>query len=118
MEVRRCLECGAPLKGRADQKYCNDLCRNAFNNKKLGRTSNYMRKINRILKKNHSILKKLNPNDKTTTFRNTLEKQGFRFDYFTHTYTTRSGRIYFFVYDEGYSELDNKRFVLVRKEDI
>lgn len=118
MEVRRCLECGAPLKGRADQKYCNDLCRNAFNNKKLGRSSNYMRKINRILKKNHSILKDLNPEEKTTTLRSILEKQGFSFDYFTHTYTTRSGRIYFFVYDEGYSELDSNRFVLVRKEDI
>lgn len=118
MEVRTCLECGAPLKGRADQKYCNDLCRNAYHNKKLGRSSNYMRKINRILKKNHSVLKALNPDGKTTTFRSTLEKQGFLFDYFTHIYTTRSGRVYYFVYDEGYSELDNKRFMLVRKEDI
>ncbi|WP_340113995.1 hypothetical protein [Maribellus mangrovi] len=118
MEPRTCLECGEPLKGRADQKFCNDLCRNAYNNKKLGRASNYMRKINRLLKKNHGILKELNPNDKSTTYRSTLEKQGFSFDYFTNTYVTKSGRVYYFVYDQGYSELDNNKFVLVRKEDI
>jgi F0F1-type ATP synthase delta subunit len=118
MEVRKCLECGEPLKGRADQKFCNDLCRNAYNNKKLGKASNYMRKINRLLKKNHAILKELNPEDKTTTYRSTLEKQGFSFQYYTNTYITRNGRVYYFVYDQGYSELENNKFVLVRKEDI
>ena len=28
MEKRFCLDCGEPHKGRADQKFCNDLCRN------------------------------------------------------------------------------------------
>jgi len=118
MQTRTCLECGEPLKGRADQKFCNDLCRNAYNNKKLGRSSNYMRRINRILKMNHLVLKELNPNDKTTTYRTALEKQGFDFKYYTHTYTTRNGRVYYFVYDHGYSDLGNNKFVLVRKEDI
>lgn len=77
-----------------------------------------MRKINRVLKKNHLILKELNPDNKTTTFRSAMEKQGFSFDYYTHTYTTRNGRVYYFVYDQGYSEIDNNKFVLVRKEDI
>ncbi len=118
MEQRTCLECGEPLRGRADQKFCNDLCRNAYNNKRLGQSSNYIRKINRLLKKNHSILRELNPEEKTTAFRSTLEKQGFSFEYYTHTYITRSGRIYYFVYDQGYSELENNKFVLVKKEDI
>lgn len=61
MNERTCLDCGEPLRGRADQKFCNDLCRNSYNNKKLGSSTNFMRKINRILKKNHALLEELNP---------------------------------------------------------
>jgi hypothetical protein len=118
MEIRTCLECGEPLKGRADQKFCNDLCRNSYNNKKMSGSTNYMRKINRVLKKNHRILESLNPDGKTTTFKNTLEKQGFNFNYYTNIYTTKTGRDYFFVYDQGYSELENYKYVLVKKEDV
>ena len=117
MEQRLCLECGEALRGRADQKFCNDLCRNAYNNKKLSGSTNYMRKINRILKKNHAILEELNPEDKTTAFRSTLEKHEFNFEYFTHIYTTQAGRVYYFCYDQGYSELENNKFILVKKEE-
>lgn len=117
MEERKCLECGEPLRGRADQKFCNDLCRNAYNNKKLSGSTNLMRKINRILKKNHAILEELNPEEKTTTFRSVLDKLGFNFDYYTNIYTTLAGRIYYFCYDQGYSELENNKYMLVKKED-
>lgn len=116
MKQRTCLECGEPLKGRADQKFCNDLCRNSFNNKKLSGSSNFMRKINRILKSNHSILEELNPEEKTTTFKSVLEKRGFNFNYYTNIYTTKTGRNYFFCYDQGYSELENNKLMLVKKE--
>lgn len=117
MEPRKCLDCGETLKGRADQKFCNDLCRNSFNNKKLSGSTNFMRKINRILKKNHSILEELNPDEKTTTYKSILEKHGFSFSYFTNIYTTKTGRDYFFIYDQGYSELENNKYMLVKKEE-
>ncbi len=116
MEQRLCLECGEPLRGRADQKFCNDLCRNAWNNKKGGAPTNYMRKINRILKNNRAILLGLNPEEKTTVLKPMLEKQGFNFNYFTHTYTTQTGRVYYFCYEQGYSELENNKYLLVKKE--
>lgn len=118
MEQRTCLECNEPLKGRADQKFCNDLCRNAFNNKKLSGSTNFMRKINRILKKNHAILEELNPVEKSTTFKSILEKQEFNFKYHTNTYTTKTGRIYYFCYDQGYAEIENNKFILVKNEDF
>ncbi|HKJ77934.1 MAG TPA: hypothetical protein VKA10_00310 [Prolixibacteraceae bacterium] len=118
MEKRTCLECGEPLRGRADQKYCNDLCRNAYNNKKQGTTTKLMRRVNRILKTNHSILKELNTEDKTTIFSSKLEKRNFNFNFFTHTYTTRSGKTYHFCYDQGYLKLNDNRILLVKREDI
>lgn len=117
MEQRKCLECDEPLRGRADQKFCSDACRNAFNNQKLGSTTNNMRKINRILKKNHSILKDLNPDEKTTTYKSVMVKRGFNFNHFTHIYKTRNGRVYYFCYDQGFSALENNKFLLVKKED-
>ncbi len=117
MEQRKCLDCGELLKGRSDQKFCNDLCRNSFNNKKLSGSTKFMRKINRILKQNHSILEELNPEEKTTAYKSVLEKQGFNFNYYTNIYTTRTGRVYYFCYDQGYAELENNKFMLVKKEE-
>lgn len=117
MGTRTCLECHEPLKGRADQKFCNDSCRNSYNNKKASGSTNYMRKINRILKKNHSVLEELNPDEKTTTFKSALEKRGFNFNYYTNIYTTKTGRDYYFVYDQGYSVLEKNKFMLVKKEE-
>ncbi len=117
MEKRECLECGEPLRGRADQKFCNDLCRNAYNNKKFGAATNYMRKINRILKKNHAILKGLNPEGKTVTLKTILENHDFNFNFFTHIYTTRNGRVYYFCYDQGYAELENSKYMLVKNKE-
>jgi predicted nucleic acid-binding Zn ribbon protein len=117
MEQRFCLDCGEPLRGRADQKYCNDACRNSYNNKKLGETTNLMRNINRILKKNHAILSELNPGEKITVLKTVLDKNGFSFKYHTSTYTTKTGRIYYFCYDQGYAELEPGKYVIVRNEE-
>lgn len=117
MEKRYCLECGESLRGRSDQKFCNDLCRNAFNNRRVSASTNLMRKINRTLKKNHSILEELNPEDKITVFKSQLEKKEFDFNYYTHSFTTRTGKTYYFCYDLGYAELENGKYLLVKKVD-
>jgi len=53
---RRCLDCQEPLKGRADKKFCNDLCRNNYNNRLKSESNNLVRRINGILRKNRNIL--------------------------------------------------------------
>lgn len=117
MEKRYCLDCGEPLKGRADQKFCNDLCRNSYNNKKHGATTNLMRNINRILKRNYSVLLELNPDEKSTVLKSVLEKKEFNFKYHTNIYTTKTGRVYYFCYDQGYAEIEPGKYVLVRNEE-
>lgn len=116
MSDRKCLECYEPLRGRADQKFCNDQCRSAFNNRQLVDSNKVIRSINRILKKNYSILSALNPEGKTTIHLSDLQKKGYRFDYFTCSYLGRNNRSYFFCYDMGYCELENSKVILVRRD--
>ena len=116
MNNRKCLECYEQLRGRADQKFCNDQCRSAYNNRQLVESNKVIRTINRILKKNYFILAALNPEGKTTVLMSDLQKKGYRFDYFTCTYLARNSRIYYFCYDMGYCELENNKVVIVRRD--
>ena len=72
MNDRKCLECYEQLRGRADQKFCNDQCRSAYNNRQLAESNKVIRAINRILKKNYSILTALNPENKITVVKNDM----------------------------------------------
>lgn len=108
-----CLECGSQLIGRLDKKFCNDQCRYLYNNKKKRQHEIAILNINRILRKNRSVLKSLNPVGKTTVRRSLLENKGFDFDFFTHTYRTKSGSLYYFVYEYGYYLEPNEKVVLV-----
>lgn len=117
MQTRECLECRQKLSGRKDQKFCSDYCRNTFNNRLNEDATNYMRRINNILRKNRRILESLNPSGKRTVDGILLAEEGFNFHYFTNTYTTRKGATYFFCYDQGYLRTENDQYMLVLKQD-
>lgn len=110
---RTCLDCGETLIGRADKKFCNDICRNNYNNRLNSESTNLVRRVNTILRKNRRILAALNPMDKTTVHRDKLVEKGFNFNYITSIYTTQKGAVYHFCYEYGYLELDNDFFMLV-----
>ena len=76
-----------------------------------------MRRINYTIRKNRSILYGLNPKGKSKAHKVKLVEAGLNFDYFTNVYRTRSGKVYYFCYDQGYVELDNEYYALVVKDD-
>jgi len=110
-----CPECGEKIVGRTDKKFCSDYCRNAFNNKINKDSSNLVRNINNSLRKNYRILQELNPTDKTKTTKSKLLTKGFNFENFTSIYTTKTGTIYYFVYDQGYLPLEGDYYALVKR---
>jgi hypothetical protein len=114
--TKTCLDCGETLTGRADKKFCNDICRNNYNNRLNSETTNLVRRINAILRKNRRILEELIPKDKTMVHRNKLAEKGFNFNYITSIYTTKKGAVYRFCYEYGYLELDNDFFMLVLRD--
>lgn len=112
---KTCLECGEKIIGRTDKKFCSDYCRNSHHNKVNKESSNLVRNINNLLRRNHRILEELNPTGKTSVPKSKLLARGFDFQHFTSIYTTKTGNQYFFVYDQGYLKLDNDFYALVRK---
>lgn len=113
--TKNCLECGEKLIGREDKKFCNDACRNTYNNKLNKDTTNMMRNINYTLRRNYRILSELNPDGKTKVLRKKLVDAGFDFSLMTSLYTTQTQNTYFFIYDQGYRTLDGDWLILVKK---
>lgn len=119
---RHCLYCDEEIKGRADKKYCNDACRNGYNNDlKHHDKVNLVRNINNILMKNRRILKdtlKTAPTgEKIILHKDKLTQLGFSFRYITNIYTTKRDHVYYYCYDHGYMILDNDRYLIVKRND-
>ncbi|MEZ4921771.1 MAG: hypothetical protein R2780_01250 [Crocinitomicaceae bacterium] len=115
-EKRICQNCGTELFGRRDKKFCSDYCRSAAHNEENKDYSNYMRKVNNILRKNRRILAKHNPNGKAKVDANVLMEDGYNFAYFTNIYETKKGGKYYFCYDQGYIQLEDGTYALVVRE--
>lgn len=113
---KTCLECGEKIVGRIDKKFCNDACRNAYNNRINKDSKNLIRNVNNRLRKNYRILEALNPHGKSKASRSKLIESGFDFNYITSLYTTKAGTVYYFVYDQGYLPLENDYYALVKRE--
>jgi predicted nucleic acid-binding Zn ribbon protein len=112
---KACIECGEKIVGRADKKFCSDYCRNAYNNNLNKDSKNLVRNVNNQLRKNYRILEELNPEGKTKTSKSKLDSKGFNFEYFTSIYTTKTGTVYYFVYDQGYLPLEGDYYALVKR---
>ena len=116
MDKRSCLECSENVVGRIDKKFCSDYCRNAYNNKVNKESKNLIRNTNNRLRKNYNVLSKLNFSGKTKVTRRKLFDNGFDFHFFTSIYTTKTGNVYYYVYDQGYLALENETFLLIKRE--
>jgi hypothetical protein len=119
METRHCITCGKALRGRSDKKFCDDFCRNNFNNWLKAADNNYVRNVNNALRKNRRIMQEIVPDSEelAKTSREKLHQAGFNFKYHTHTYTNKKGNTYFFCYEYGYLPLEQERFLIVKRQD-
>ncbi|RYY68344.1 MAG: hypothetical protein EOO13_12560 [Chitinophagaceae bacterium] len=117
-EPKLCISCNKPVKGRTDKKFCDDYCRNNYNNQLKSGTSNFVRNINNALNKNRRILEEsLGAEEMGKSTKEKLLQKGFLFKYFTHLYNNKKGNTYFFCYDLGYLPLENDWYLIVRRKD-
>ena len=116
METRRCLECNEEIIGRADKKFCDDQCRNSYNNKLNAEDVKIVKTINAILRKNRKILISFNPEGKKKIKKEKLLLKGYDLKYHTHTYTTKENAVYVFCYEYGLLALDSEWYLLVKND--
>ena len=115
---RKCLSCDKILNGRADKKFCNDYCRNAYNNQLKSANSPVVRNINNALIKNRRILEAMLGEEKMVKLpKEKLLSLGFNFKYYTHNYTNQKGNVYVFCYEFGYLPLEHDWFLIVKRKD-
>lgn len=105
--TRLCKNCRQPInlaKGRRDRQFCDEQCKNGYHNKLAFEDEQESKRINKILKKNRDILKKMTTRkDHETISKELLLKSGFDFNYHTHhTNTIHMNYQYTFCYDYGY----------------
>ena len=107
------------MRGRTDKKFCDDYCRNTFNNRLNSGSNNLIRNVNNALRKNRRILEELMHTDDQAikVSREKLIVQGFQFRYQTHIYTTQKGSCYHFCYEYGYLPIENNWFLIVRQRE-
>lgn len=118
-EPRLCLSCNKPVKGRTDKKFCDDYCRNNYNNQLKSTSSNLVRNVNNALAKNRRILESLftQGEEMAKITREKLMQKGFQFKYITHLYTNKKGNTYYFCYDLGYLPLENDWYLVVKRKE-
>lgn len=133
-QEKKCLECGEPLgAGRDDRKYCGDLCKTAYNNRRRKEPQttissqtwkddrhSFYEKINSIIALNRAIIEHLVETDFRSIEKHDLEGYGFNFKYFTSEYTDPEEGTYRFCYDHGYRIGPDGRRVhfTIRAEEI
>lgn len=118
-QPKLCQACLKPIKGRTDKKFCDDYCRNNFNNQLKADSNNLVRNINNALGKNRRILEGFlgNGEEMAKTTKEKLLHKGFQFKYNTHLYTNKKGNTYFFCYDYGYLALENDWYLIVKRKE-
>jgi len=114
---QHCLECNKTVKGRVDKKFCDDYCRNAYNNRRNADMNNYVRNINNTLRRNRRILESvIRPGEGTGKCpRQKLADHGFDFRYHTHQYQNKKSQTYKFCYEYGYLPLEGDGVLVVKQ---
>ena len=114
--TRTCLYCNSPIKGRADKKFCDADCRGAYHNQKKVQGSQLIKIINSQLLINYRALRECFRQGTSTT-ESIVNKQLLRDKGFDPTYHTSrkiiSGRVYYFIYDIGYTLLSTEEVSLM-----
>lgn len=116
--TRHCMACSKPVKGRIDKKFCDDYCRNVYNNRSKSDDNVFIREVIQVLKKNRRILAEFLGEERMVKLpKAKLQHKGFQLNYHTHIYVNQKGNIYYFCFEYGYLPLEGDWYLLVKRKE-
>ncbi len=115
---KNCTACNKIIRGRSDKKFCNDYCRNAYNNQIKSPSNNLIRNTNNRLSKNRRILEGIVADKKEyiKIKKEQLSQMGYCFDYTTQIHQNKQGKNYYFCYEYGYFTINNEWCIIIKNE--
>lgn len=120
MKNKQCATCGNLLTGRTDKKYCSDQCRYIQNNKNKYDAEYPLLEVNKQLRKNRSILKKLCPVGKATVRKEVMLAMGYDVTLFSSLFLTTKKQVYYLCYDYGFTPINEngteKALIITKQE--
>jgi len=120
LNLHLCEECSEILHGRTDKRFCSDLCRTSFNNRKRQKEAAvepaFLREIPKIILQNYRILSRFHSGKTTTVRKALLDKHGFNYKFITSYYKTLDGDVYYFCFDLGYLPIKGDRILIVSQQ--
>lgn len=114
VEGGHCLECGSPVYGRPDKKFCCDSCRNKYHGHLRYRPVKTHNATLKILTRNYSILEALFRLKGASCPVSTLTQMGFQPDFVTHQVQKKGKHLEYRCFDFIYNMSDSKLFNLRR----
>ena len=119
---KRCKQCNKIInteKGRSDRLYCDEICKNRYHNALNKEDSEEFKRVQKILRRNRKVLKKMYArNDRDTLKKERLLKEGFEFDYYTHTKISKiKSNLFIFCFEYGYRPAGDDKIKVVRAFD-
>ena len=115
---RFCLNCGLPVFGRADKKYCDDHCRNDFHNRQAVTNSLLTRSSRRNLLRYYEIVSVVVEAGISEIAKDELLVYGFASKSVTELELREDGTMIYGIYDIHYFEKGNRMIEVYRKSDL
>lgn len=100
--MEKCLNCGTPLYGRPDKKYCSDKCKNSYHYGMVAEREKFQRKILAQIHRNYEILDAVLSAGKDSIERDFAEEKGFRCTCITGIHKKRNRSDEYSLFDIRY----------------
>lgn len=113
-QAAHCLECGEPIYGRADKKFCDCNCRNRWHSRLRSDQNPRLKTTLSILTRNYGILESIYDMHTASCPAEVLERMGFRQEYVTHSPIKKGKHLEYRCFDFVYNLSQTKLFNLRR----